>query len=153
MRPIYWLQAVLGYGKNFIGDGYRSLILSDNAMAYPYLKLTANVWNIQYSCYYSQMTDRSKLLSTGTYPRKFTIIHYLDWAVTKRLNLGLFDAIVCRAQDDNGIKRGFDFQYVNPMNSFTVISSMTNCAYNVVCFHKIKLAEAPSNALSGELPV
>ena len=115
MRPVYWLQAVLGYGKNFIGDGYRSLILSDNAMAYPYLKLTANVWNIQYSCYYSQMTDRSKLLSAGTYPRKFTIIHYLDWAVTKRLNLGLFDAIVCRAQDDNGIKRGFDFQYINPI--------------------------------------
>ena len=50
-RPVYWVQGVLGYGKNFIGDGYRSLILSDNAMAYPYLKLTANVWNIQYSCY------------------------------------------------------------------------------------------------------
>lgn len=114
-RPVYWLQGVLGYGKNFIGDGYRSLILSDNAMAYPYLKLTANIWNIQYSCYYSQMTDRSKLLNDDTYPRKFTIIHYLDWAVTKRLNLGLFDAIVCRAQDDNGVRRGFDFQYINPV--------------------------------------
>ena len=115
MRPVYWLQAVLGYGKNFIGDGYRSLILSDNAMAYPYLKLTANVWNIQYSCYYTQMTDKHKLLDDNTYPRKYTIIHYLDWAVTKRLNLGLFDAMVCRAQDDNGVKRGFDFQYVNPI--------------------------------------
>ena len=114
-RPVYWLQGVLGYGKNFIGDGYRSLILSDNAMAYPYLKLPANVWNIQYSCYYSQMTDRSKTLSDMTYPRKYTIIHYLDWAVTKRLNLGLFDAIVCRAQDDNGVRRGFDFQYINPV--------------------------------------
>lgn len=115
IRPMYWLQAVLGYGKNFIGDGYRSLILSDNAMAYPYLKLTANVWNIQYNCYYSQMTDKSKLLNDNTYPRKFTIIHYLDWAVTKRLNLGLFDAMVCRAQDDNGIRRGFDLQYINPI--------------------------------------
>lgn len=114
-RPIYWLQGVLGYGKNFIGDGYRSLILSDNAFSYPYLKLTANVWNIQYSCYYSQMTDRSKTLSDKTYPRKYTIIHYIDWAVTKRLNLGLFDAIVCRAQDDNGIRRGFDLQYINPI--------------------------------------
>lgn len=114
-RPVYWLQGVLGYGKNFIGDGYRSLILSDNAFSYPYLKLTANVWNIQYSCYYSQMTDRSKTLSDKTYPRKYTIIHYIDWAVTKRLNLGLFDAIVCRAQDDNGIRRGFDLQYINPI--------------------------------------
>ena len=31
----------LGYGKNFIGDGYRSLFLSDNANSYPYLKITA----------------------------------------------------------------------------------------------------------------
>lgn len=115
VRPIYWLQGVLGYGKNFIGDGYRSLILSDNAFAYPYVKLTAEVWNIQYSCYYTQMTDKHKVLADNTYPRKYTIIHYLDWAVTKRLNLGLFDAIVCRAQDDNGVKRGFDFQYINPI--------------------------------------
>lgn len=114
-RPVYWLQGVLGYGKNFIGDGYRSLILSDNAMAYPYLKLTANVWNIQYNCYYSQMSDSRKLLNDNTYPRKYAIIHYVDWAVTKRLNLGLFDAIVCRAQDDNGIRRGFDLQYINPI--------------------------------------
>ena len=61
------------------------------------------------------MTDKHKLLDDNTYPRKYTIIHYLDWAVTKRLNLGLFDAMVCRAQDDNGVKRGFDFQYVNPI--------------------------------------
>lgn len=119
IRPMYWLQAVLGYGKNFIGDGYRSMILSDNAFAYPYLKLTAEVWNIQYSCYYSQMTDKRGLIylneNVGTYPRKNTIIHYLDWAVTKRLNLGLFDAMVCRAQNDDGLKRGFDFQYINPI--------------------------------------
>lgn len=115
LRPMPWLQGVLGYGKNFIGDGYRSLILSDNAFAYPYLKLTANVWNIQYTCLYSQMSDKNKLLNDDTYPRKYTIIHYIDWAVTKRLNLGLFDAMVCRAQDDNGIKRGFDLQYINPI--------------------------------------
>lgn len=115
LRPMYWLQSVIGYGKNFIGDGYRSLILSDNAFAYPYIKLTANVWNIQYSCYYTQMSDKNRILNDKTYARKYTIIHYIDWAVTKRLNLGLFDAIVCRGQDDNGIRRGFDFQYINPI--------------------------------------
>ena len=115
LRPMYWLQSVIGYGKNFIGDGYRSLILSDNAFAYPYIKLTANVWNIQYSCYYTQMSDKNRILNDKTYARKYTIIHYIDWAVTKRLNLGLFDAIVCRGQDDNGIRRGLDFQYINPI--------------------------------------
>lgn len=115
LRPMQWLQGVLGYGKNFIGDGYRSLILSDNAFAYPYVKLTGNVWNIQYSCFYTQMTDKNRLLNDDTYARKYAVIHYIDWAVTKRLNLGLFDAMVCRGQDENGIKRGLDFHYINPI--------------------------------------
>lgn len=85
LRPVYWLNATLGYGKNFIGDGYRSLILSDNAFSYPYLKLTADIWNIQYTCLYTQMTDRYTLLSDDTYARKFTIIHFLDYAVTNVL--------------------------------------------------------------------
>ena len=135
MRPINWLQAVLGYGKNFIGDGYRSMILSDNAFAYPYLKLTANVWNIQYSCYYTQMTDKNRILDDNTFARKYTIIHYIDWAVTKRLNLGLFDAMVCRGQDENGIRRGLDFQYINP-----IIFLRTTDYY---------VGDSPDNALLG----
>ena len=114
-RPTYWLQAVLGYGKNFIGDGYRSLILSDNAFAYPYVKLTADIWNIQYSCLYSQMSDKNRILDDDTFARKNIVIHYLDWAVTKRLNVGFFDAMVCKGQDENGIRRGLDFQYLNPI--------------------------------------
>lgn len=114
-RPVYWLQATLGYGKNFIGDGYRSLILSDNAFAYPYVKLTADIWNIQYTCLYSQMSDRNRVLDDNTFARKNIVIHYLDWAVTKRINLGLFDAMVCRGQDENGVRRGLDFQYINPI--------------------------------------
>ena len=115
IRPMYWLQGVLGYGKNFIGDGYRSLILSDNSFAYPYVKLTADVWNIQYTCLYSQMTDKRRVLDDETFARKNVVIHYLDWAVTKRFNVGLFDAMVCRGQDENGVRRGLDFQYINPI--------------------------------------
>ncbi len=115
LRPMYWLNGTLGYGKNFIGDGYRSLILSDNAFAYPYVKLTADVWNIQYTCLYSQMSDKNRVLDDDTFARKNVVIHYLDWAVTKRLNLGLFDAMVCKGQDENGVRRGLDFQYINPI--------------------------------------
>jgi len=114
-RPVKWLDATLGYGKNFIGDGYRSMVLSDNAFNYPYLKLTADFWRIQYTCLYTQMTDRNRILADNTYARKFTLIHYLDFAITKRLNIGLFDALVAKNQDSLGIRRGFDFQYINPI--------------------------------------
>ena len=135
LRPVSWLQGVLGYGKNFIGDGYRSLILSDNTFAYPYVKLTANVWNIQYSCYYTQMTDKNRVLDDDTFARKYTVIHYLDWAVTKRINVGFFDAMVCKGQDENGIRRGLDFQYINP-----IIFLRTTDYY---------VGQSPDNALMG----
>ncbi len=35
-----------GYGKNFFGDGYRSLFLSDAASSYPYFKITTTIWKI-----------------------------------------------------------------------------------------------------------
>ena len=127
LRPTSWFNATLGYGKNFIGDGYRSMMLSDNALAYPYLKLTADFWRIQYTCMYAQMTDRNTIMADKTYARKWAIIHYLDFAVTKRFNVGFFDALMASAQTHQQVmvndstyttidmKRGFDFQYINPI--------------------------------------
>ena len=127
LRPTSWFNATLGYGKNFIGDGYRSMILSDNAMAYPYLKLTADFWRIQYTCLYAQMTDRNTIMADQSYARKWAIIHYLDFAVTKRFNVGFFDALMASAQTHEQVlvpggdtaiidmKRGFDFHYINPI--------------------------------------
>jgi len=126
-RPVKWFDATLGYGKNFIGDGYRSLILSDNAANYPYLKLTADFWRIQYTCLYAQMTDRNTVLADNTYARKWAVMHFLDFAITNRFNVGLFDAVMASAQTHQQVmvndstyttidmRRGFDFQYINPI--------------------------------------
>ena len=38
-RPNKIFTFLGGYGKNFFGEGYRSLLLSDNASNYPFLKL------------------------------------------------------------------------------------------------------------------
>lgn len=126
-RPLEWFDATLGYGKNFIGDGYRSMMLSDNAANYPYLKLKAEFWRIQYTCMYAQMTDRNTVMADNTYARKWSVIHYLDFAMTERFNIGFFDAVVAAAQTHQRVmvndstyttidmKRGFDFQYINPI--------------------------------------
>ena len=126
-RPVKWFDATLGYGKNFIGDGYRSMMLSDNAANYPYLKLKADFWRIQYTCMYAQMTDRNTVMADNTYARKWAVIHYLDFAVTKRFNIGFFDAVMSAAQTHQQVmvndttyttidmRRGFDFQYINPI--------------------------------------
>ena len=50
------LEFVLGYGKNFIGHGYRSIILSDQAFNYPYLRTQLTFFNnrLYYNSIWSQ---------------------------------------------------------------------------------------------------
>ncbi len=106
----------LGHGKNFYGDGYRSLLLSDNSFNNLFFKLTANVWHIKYQVLYNQYIDiRESVSSEVGYSRKYTTTHYLSWAISKRVNLSFFDAIVWSATDSAGNYRGFDLQYLNPI--------------------------------------
>ena len=47
----------LGEDKTFIGDGYRSLLLSDFAANYPLLRLTTNFGKFQYMIMWAYMED------------------------------------------------------------------------------------------------
>ncbi len=92
----------LGQGKNFLGDGYRSLILSDVSFTNAYFKMVMNVWHLKYVVLYNQYIDiRSGIPEIG-YPRKYSTVHYLSWAISKRVNLSFFDAIVWQATDTLG---------------------------------------------------
>ncbi|WP_395063045.1 gliding motility protein RemB [Flavobacterium sp.] len=102
----------LGYGRNFIGDGYRSLILSDGVSPYPYFKINTTFWKIKYTNTYMWLKDvRDAATVDGTYATKFMANHYLSWNVTKKLNLGFFESVVWANQNN----RGFDMSFVNPI--------------------------------------
>ncbi len=105
----------LGHGKNFLGDGYRSLLLSDNAYANAYLKMEINFWHMKYLVLYNQYLDMSEDIPEMGYARKYSTVHYLSWAISKRVNLSFFDAIIWQATDTLGHYRGFDWQYLNPV--------------------------------------
>ncbi|UYQ92418.1 hypothetical protein MKQ68_20245 [Chitinophaga horti] len=118
--PSRHLDLTLGYGTNFIGDGYRSMILSDINFSYPYLKVTANLGNVQYTSMWAQFMDLKSLTFGQAYEdigylKKWGVFHYLDWNVNKRLSIGLFDAVIWPDADSAGRKRGFDWSYINPV--------------------------------------
>ncbi len=104
-----------GHGKNFIGDGYRSLLLSDNAFNYPYLKITTNIWRFKYINLYAQFQDLKTPHSYYLgYDKKYGTFHYLSYTINKRLDVSLFEAIIWKAADSTG-NRGFDINYLNPV--------------------------------------
>jgi hypothetical protein len=115
--PSRYLTIQFGQDKNFIGNGYRSLLRSDNAMNNPFFKLQTSFWHVKYMVLYEQFQDvhaqQITVLGKG-YPKKYSTTHYLSWKANKSLELGLFESIVWQAGDSSGY-RGFDWTYLNPV--------------------------------------
>ena len=110
--PSKFFDLQLGYGRNFIGDGYRSLLESDGASPYPYFKINTTFWKIKYTNTYMWLKDvRPEVTVDRTYATKFMANHYLSWNVSNKLNLGFFESVVWSDQND----RGFDVNFVNPI--------------------------------------
>lgn len=112
--PLQPLVLEAGIGRNFWGEGYRSLFLSDNSNAYPYLKATVRVWHIRYVSLLGFLRDVSLPGSKDRLLAKYSAFHYLSWNVTRRLNLSFFEAVIWHG-NDSVRHRAYDFQYMVPV--------------------------------------
>jgi hypothetical protein len=121
-----------GYGKNFFGEGYRSLLLSDNARANPFLKIETsfgsskyvNLFQVWHDVY--QPPNQSK--KDGI---KFSANHYISWNITKQFNLSIFETVVMQGKDSLS-NRGFDLNYLNPVVFYRPVEYGTGSADNVL---------------------
>lgn len=105
-----YIDIQLGYDKNFIGDGYRSLFLSDFSGNALFLKINTRIWKFDYENLFMELIpDGPRARGNTLEPRKYFRMNYLSLNATKWLNVGLFDAVMF------GRKDHFDFQYLNPV--------------------------------------
>lgn len=120
--PAKFINIQFGHGKQFIGDGYRSLLQSDVASPYPYLKLNTKFWKIKYTNTWTWLKDvRPEAVEDDAFRTKYIANHFLSWNVSKRLNLGLFESVIWENTND----RGFDINYLNPVIFFRAIEFET----------------------------
>lgn len=120
--PAKFLNIQFGHGKNFIGDGYRSLFLSDVASPRPFLKLNTTFWKIKYTNTWMWLKDvRPEVEQDKAFLTKYMATHYLSWNVSKRFNLGLFESVLWT----NSNNRGFDINYLNPVIFYRAIEFET----------------------------
>lgn len=102
----------LGQGKNFIGDGYRSMMVSDVASPYPYFKITTSFWKIQYTNLWMWMSDiRNEVRVGDAHARKYISSHHLSININKRLNFGLFEGVIT----DNTRTGTMEMDFLNPV--------------------------------------
>ena len=116
-----YFQATVAYDKNHIGDGYRSLLLSDFSSNYAHVKFTGKIGNVQYTSIWAYMNDpenpRVDSLQAGSNfgdGAKWGAFQYLDYNATNRLSVGFFQAVVWANRNEAG-HRGFDFNYISPV--------------------------------------
>lgn len=146
---VFTFQA--GMGKNFIGDGYRSLFLSDYANSYPYFKVTANFWKIKYMALYTNFQDiRFGNGNFNDFHQKFSTIHYLSYNATKWLNIGFFESIVFQAQEGS-FYRGYEISYLNPVLFLRPVEYHQGSADNALMGGSLKMKLKKKNIFYGQI--
>lgn len=117
--PRQWLNMQLGHGKHFVGHGYRSMLLSDNAFNYPYFKVSLLSRNERWQ--YTHMTAKLQLLqrlptgesSESLFYWKRAAFHHFSYHAGP-VDIGLFEATIFQDIDSAGTQP-FDPLCVNPV--------------------------------------
>ena len=151
-----YLDFQFGYDKNFIGNGYRSLFLSDYSNSYLFLKINTRIWKFDYMNLFTQLIPQTIDINAGNklLDKKYMSMHHLSMDVTHWLNVGVFEAVVF------GRSNHFDLSYLNPViflrlaeqqngsadNAFVGIDLKANVAkrlqfYGQVLLDEFKLSE------------
>ncbi len=104
-----FINITFGRDKNFFGNGYRSLQLSDFSEDYLFLRLKTHVWKLEYTNVFADLTSDFIRGGDKLLPKKYAAFHHLSLNATKFLNAGLFEGIVFSRKD------AFEFQYLIPL--------------------------------------
>ncbi|HEX8316169.1 MAG TPA: hypothetical protein VF609_14305, partial [Flavisolibacter sp.] len=108
-RAAKYIDVSFGYDRNFIGNGYRSLYLSDFSTNVLFLKLNTRIWKLNYQNLFMELVSSYQRGADQLLGKKYAAMHHLDIGITKWLNIGLFESIVF------GQRNRFEFGYLNPV--------------------------------------
>jgi hypothetical protein len=140
-----YIDVAFGYDKNFIGNGYRSMFLGDHGNSNLFLRLNTRIWKINYQNLFMELHTAHIPGGDRLVGKKYAAIHHLDVAITKWLNVGLFEAVVF------GRANRFDFGYLNPIIFYRSIEQQNGSFDNALAGLDIKANLAHKIQLYGQL--
>ncbi len=146
-----FIDVQFGYDKNFIGNGYRSLFLSDWGNSNLFLKLNTKIWKLNYQNLFMELMPQfvpSRFGGIGgdiLLDRKYAVMHHLSMNITKWLNVGLFESVIF------GRKNRFDFQYLNPIIFYRHVEGTIGSPDNALAGFDFKANVAHRLQLYGQM--
>lgn len=130
--PIKQINLQFGHDKVFIGNGYRSVILSDYSAPFLFLKITTQLGRFHYQNLFGEIINSQRTLPYGTLaPKKFMAFHHLsvNFGQKQNFNFGVFEAIIHSRDKSQGY---FDVSYLNPVIFYRAIEGQKNSPDNAL---------------------
>lgn len=115
-----------GRDKFFIGNGQRSLFLSDFSAPYLFLKTDIDIWRFKYQSIIAELTNQYVRGSDRLLPKKYMAVHHLSMQPTHWLNLGLFESVIMQRSNH------FELQYLNPIIFYRSVEHALGSPDNVM---------------------
>lgn len=142
------LDVQFGHDRMFVGNGLRSLIFSDFAPPFLFLKTTAKIWKLNYVFQVNQLTADTR--GANGYPVKFNAFHHLSLNLGSKFNIGLFESVIFSPDDTTGTDR-FRLEYLNPIIFYRAIEQQNGSTDNVLLGMDFKWLIAPRVSLYGQV--
>jgi len=136
-----------GHGNHFIGNGYRSLLLSDFSHNYFYLRFNTKVWKFHYQNIFAEISPIPTQLNNGDFllPKKYMATHYLAYKPSHNFEIGLYETVVFSRINH------FEFQYLNPIILYRAVEHFVGSPDNVLVGLNIKWNFLKRFSLYGQL--
>ncbi len=124
------ISAQLGFGKHFIGNGYRSLFLSDYANNYPYLRINTQTKLFDYTNLFAELISDVEggtfgILGVGGFSKKYMATHHLNIKIKPNLHIGLFESVMY-----GDSTQGLKVAYLNPIIFYRAIEQQNGSEDN-----------------------
>lgn len=157
IAPTDFLTIQYGHDKNFIGHGYRSLLLSDNSFNYPHLRVTWQAWKnrIQYTSVFGKIQSLRRMPAGETRepnfaPKGFSY-HYLSIIPWDFLEIGFYEAFVWRMYDpETNTRTPFIGSTVNPLIFANTVGYGLDDSNNGLLGMNIRIQPIPAVQLYGQ---
>jgi len=140
------INLTLGYDKHFLGDGIRSLFLSDFASSgATFFRINTKVWKLNYQNLYMELTPQYTRGGDRRLPHKYATMHHLSINATRWLNVGLFEVVIFDRADR------YEFSYMVPVIFYRQIERALGSPDNAVVGFNFKAIAARRLQLYGQL--
>lgn len=146
-----------GQDKMFIGNGYRSLLLSDNSAPFLYLQLGLNFFEnkLNYHANWASLQTLNEVhggaVGDDLFVKKQANFNYLSFKPNSKIEIGLFEGVMWERWNEHTLNQPFDAMFLNPIPFLTTAVKSSDTLVNSILGMNVFVKPLTHTAFYGQL--